>query len=102
MAWQWGYGPTDSCPCLPYLSWIAYDLGLRNQDDAEIGGKKIMKNLFLWAIRFAGLVGFIAVAAGGLRVFNYGREFAGQFSLAAGMILMCGAFTVSRLLQPRD
>ncbi|MAI33598.1 MAG: hypothetical protein CMM07_18255 [Rhodopirellula sp.] len=61
-----------------------------------------MRNLFLWAIRFVGLVGFVAAAAGGLRVFNYGREFAGQFSLAAGMILMCGAFTVSRLMQPRD
>lgn len=64
--------------------------------------RKIMRNLFLWMIRLAGLAGFIAAAAGGLRVFHYGREFAGQFSLAAGMILMCGAFTLSRLIQPRD
>ena len=73
-----------------------------NQDDAKIGGKKKMRNVFLWTIRLAGLAGFIAAAAGGLRVFNYGREFEGQFSLAAGMILMCGAFTLSRLMQPRD
>lgn len=61
-----------------------------------------MRKLFLWIIRLAGLVGFIAAAAGGLRVFNHGREFAGQFSLAVGMILMCGAYSLSRLMQPRD
>jgi len=61
-----------------------------------------MRKLFLWTIRLAGLAGFIAAAAGGLRVFNHGREFAGQFSLAVGMILMCGAYSLSRLMQPRD
>jgi hypothetical protein len=61
-----------------------------------------MRKLFLWTIRLAGLAGFIAAVAGGLRVFNHGREFAGQFSLAVGMILMCGAYSLSRLMQPRD
>lgn len=61
-----------------------------------------MRNMFLWMIRLTGLVGFIAAVAGGLRVFNHGREFAGQFSLAVGMILMCGAFTLMRLMQRQD
>ena len=64
--------------------------------------RKNMRRLALWAIRIAGLIGFIAAAAGGLRVFNYGREFAGLFSLAVGMILLCGAFSLGRLIEPRD
>ncbi len=63
---------------------------------------KKMTTLALWTIRIAGLIGFIAAAAGGLRVFNHGREFAGLFSLAVGMILLCGAFSMSRLMEPRD
>ncbi|MDE0863308.1 MAG: hypothetical protein OSA98_05935 [Rubripirellula sp.] len=61
-----------------------------------------MRKLALWAIRITGLIGFIAAASGSLRVFNYGREFAGLFSLAVGMILLCSAFSLIRLMEPRD
>ncbi len=61
-----------------------------------------MRKLFVCLIYITGLAGFVAAAAGGLRVFNHGREFAGQFSLALGMILMCGAFSLIRVIQPRQ
>ena len=58
-----------------------------------------MRKLVRATIWFLGLVGLIAVLAGALRVFNVGREFAGQFSLAIGLVLICGAFIADRLLD---
>ena len=62
----------------------------------------IMKKLMRVTVWLIGMVGFIAAIAGALRVFNLGREFAGLFSLAIGLVLLCGAFIVDRLLEPRS
>ncbi|MGI9473531.1 MAG: hypothetical protein ACR2NZ_18460 [Rubripirellula sp.] len=59
-----------------------------------------MRKIFRGMIWIVGLAGFIAAMAGALRVFNVGREFAGQFSLAIGLVLIFGAFIADRLIDP--
>lgn len=59
-----------------------------------------MRRLLRVTVWTLGMIGFVAALAGGLRVLNLGREFAGQFSLAVGLILVCGAFIADRLLDP--